>query len=1007
MNSGITVSGQRYKWKLLEKLGEGDAGEVYLVQSFLEGKYAILKRPVTNAYISDIFRQASQINSEGNILRALSSISFPNLGARLHIPALLDQSQQEDGFSDRFFIVIEKAAGYDLGFLRQVTRFGRADGMSAYTPEREDFFLSTLSKMDTIPEPLLVRVLLGTINLLETIHACNIRDDGKEHSGVIWNDIKPEHLYWDAQGARLTFIDWGNSQFLAEDGTTKDRRYSRNDDDYQFVQELGNFVRETAPELYAHLGWQQEIAPSTSYSSCVKTIKERLLRLHEAASAQLEQLRRQEASLYSSTRPQLKTISQAQNLAHQIATHGELPDFSAALNFHTTLALQLASEGNLEGLKEICEQTSRLANSPSPKWHLLAEIVDIAQGHPSSSGNDSQTRFSTALAAGITDDFPTLLWELAQIAWQETPPLEWWDRVSNRIRQIYLQLDEDAITPFIGISRLFYTVQSTILRLADNSTQPDEVLTHQRLLTDFQEEVVKKWGDINPAPPNSGIDYNEVDNLLGDIERIVPGSLEKISRLLDQPKAQVDIVLSAWERKEFEIARRALRSLFLWDPDRRRLFSADSAIVDAPRWLARLHAGAANEEPFYDYITSVELEGRRLRNQVGSAGWLDTILDALKRLRKQTKHADLVMEHPEILSEMPWLSEHRSREILSLPRTRPLTLERDIATPITDAITRGVEEGKLGLDQCLLLTEPLDTWIPEARGSSARVFGGYLRSRSNKLLPGAIKIIRPDRLDYALPLFIEEVQILTLLRDIPGVTPLLECGFLRLNEGLSIPGDESNASVSELQGLVIRYGIGEAQNYLASIDRYLSDGWLPYLALEKRDQNQNLMVYCDAGYTRGWFLPLRESLLLGAQICDILQSAHERNIVYRDHKLVHYYWDPGEHGVAMIDWNIAKRHPQGLSDAERQFDLVQFSARALHHILTGRTAPGALPLGPNRPEDIERSASSYSVLWTYDDERLPNRVKEILETALNQGYSYARDLKTDLVELLDQMPAPV
>ena len=1006
MNSGITVSGQRYKWKLLEKLGEGDAGEVYLVQSFLEGHTAILKRPVSNAYFSDIFRQASQISNEGNILRALNSISLPNLGACLQIPGVLDQSLQEDGFSERFFIVIERASGYDLGFLRQVTRFGRADGMSAYTPEREDFFLSTLSKLDTIPEPLLVRILLGTINLLETIHACNLRDGSREHSGVIWNDIKPEHLYWDAQKARLTFIDWGNSQFLDQDGATKDRRYSRNDDDYQFIQELGNFVGETAPDLYARLGWRQEIAPSTPYSNCVKTIKERLLKLHQEASAQLEQLRRQEASLYSSTRPHLKTISQAQNLAHQIVTHGELPDFAAALNFHTALALQMASEGNLEGLQEICKRTSRLATSPALKWELLADIAEIAQGHRTLSGNDSQTKFSAALAAGITGDFPTLLWELAQIARQETPPPEWWDRVSHRIRLVHLQLDQGSISPYIGISRLFYTLQSAILQLVDNLTNPDEILTHQRLLSDFQEEVVKKWVEPNPAPPNSGIDYSEVDNLLGDVEKIVPGSQAKISRLLDQPKAQVEIILSAWERKEFEIARRALRSLFMWDPDRQRLFSADIAIQEAPRWLGRVHAGAGNGEPFYDFITSVELEGRRLRNQVGSASWLDGILEALKRLRKQTKHADLVMEYPQIISEMPWLSEHRSREILSLPRTRPLTLEREISTPVTNLTTRGIEEGKLGLDQCLRLTEPLDNWIPEARGSSARVFAGYLRSRGNKLLPAAIKIIRPDRLDYALPLFIEEVQILTLLRDIPGVTPLLECGFLRLNEGYSIPGDESNASVSELQGLVIRYGRDEAQNYLASIDRYLSNGWLPYLALEKRDQNQNLMVYCDAGYTRGWFLPLRESLLLGAQICDILQSAHERNIVYRDHKLVHYYWDPGAHGVAMIDWNIAKRHPQALSEAERQFDLVQFSARALHHILTGRTAPGALPLGPNRPEEIERSASSYSVVWTYDDERLPNRVKEILENALNQGYSYARDLKKDLSELLDQMPAP-
>ena len=177
------------------------------------------------------------------------------------------------------------------------------------------------------------------------------------------------------------------------------------------------------------------------------------------------------------------------------------------------------------------------------------------------------------------------------------------------------------------------------------------------------------------------------------------------------------------------------------------------------------------------------------------------------------------------------------------------------------------------------------------------------------------------------------------------------------------------------------------------MDRQLAQGWLPYLALVKRDQEQNLMKYCDAGYTHGWFLPLRESLLLAIQICDILQSAHDRNIVYRDHKILHYYWDPESGGVVMIDWNIAKRQSQGLSDAERQFDLVQFGARALHHILTGRPAPGALPLGPNRPEEIEHASMNYSVNWTYDDERLPNQVKEILEKVLDQGYAQIRNLR--------------
>jgi hypothetical protein len=98
----------------------------------------------------------------------------------------------------------------------------------------------------------------------------------------------------------------------------------------------------------------------------------------------------------------------------------------------------------------------------------------------------------------------------------------------------------------------------------------------------------------------------------------------------------------------------------------------------------------------------------------------------------------------------------------------------------------------------------------------------------------------------------------------------------------------------------------------------------------------------------------------------------------------------------MLDWNVAKRYPEGLSPNETQFDLVQFGARALHYILTGRPAQGALPLGPNRPEEIETAARSYAANWTYDDQRLPKDIKDILEAVLAGEYASARHLREDL-----------
>ncbi len=143
---------------------------------------------------------------------------------------------------------------------------------------------------------------------------------------------------------------------------------------------------------------------------------------------------------------------------------------------------------------------------------------------------------------------------------------------------------------------------------------------------------------------------------------------------------------------------------------------------------------------------------------------------------------------------------------------------------------------------------------------------------------------------------------------------------------------------------------------------------------------------------------------MSIQICEILQEAHNRKIVYRDHKILHYYWREDMHGIYMIDWNVARLHPDGLSDYEKQMDLVQFGARALHHILTGRTAPGALPLGPTRPEEIEQAAKTYQTQWTYDDQRLTEDLRAILERVLAGEYNNAIQLRDDLKKAFLSLP---
>jgi serine/threonine protein kinase len=387
---------------------------------------------------------------------------------------------------------------------------------------------------------------------------------------------------------------------------------------------------------------------------------------------------------------------------------------------------------------------------------------------------------------------------------------------------------------------------------------------------------------------------------------------------------------------------------------------------------------------------------------VGPAGWLDAVLETCRKIRKGIWPADLLTGQPNLLREMPWLAKFaRSEQVPCVP-SEELVEEAPAPLPELKAL-QGVVSGRVSPGADLDLIEPLDAWMPEARGSSARVLLGQLLTPSGDPVDAAIKLMRMDKVNYATPLFIEEVKVLAAMQDVPGVTRLLECGFIQLDEGSQLPLDGDPKAVPPA-GSILRIGLDASQEFIRQLGERIEAGWIPYLALTKEKNEDSLLMLCDAGVTRGQFLPMIHLLQMSIQICDILEVAHARNIVYRDHKILHYYWRAEKNGIYIIDWNVARLHPEGLTDLDIHMDLVQFGARGLHHILTGRAAPGALPLGPTRPEEIEQAAKSYQTQWTYDDQRLSEGLRSILERALAGEYATAPALRDDLKRTMMQLP---
>ncbi len=1012
MVNNEVVTGLQRAWTIKEKLGEGDAGEVYRVESLIEKKPAILKRPVRAAFSSDVVRQAAQIEREARILRALAQHKFPDI--QISTPKFLDQSPPGSEFSDRFFLIMTEAKGINLSGLARAVRFRTVNpdeihllspaGLSSF----ENTYLETLVNSGQIPDLVILRVLDNLLMFLDCLHTISSQGEEPGYAGVVWNDIKPEHIFLQPQSGHITLIDWGNSHFLDASGATTDRRYARPDDFRQFLEEIGALLENTSLPLKSSLKWPSEKLDNQAINETISSLHSRIKAHLKKAVNDLEIAHQTEKKIIETQSFKYEDYLSLKQTQYQLLHLGEIPDFNTTRNFAIRIAEELIKAGEIGKFSTLCEQLSQDNAQDAKKWKLLAHISSLIPEEPA---------LRSSLHYALKEEWPAVLWELRLAARYEPSPA-WWPELSTITRELEFDGDHQPITPRTAIGRLILSLQSTI-QYASQSTPPvssENVISQdqandanhleerrKQLILNLKEEAIRRWSELEPVPPNSDIGYQEVVNYSKEILDLAPAAGKSLLQALEQPLAHYRIVMDAWERQEFETALRGLRRMLLWDPDRKRLITASLAIQSAAGWLARLRKGPHKDEALQDFVTRYELEGRETRNQVGPAGWLDSTLSALRQLRLGGESTETLVEYPLSRPYLSWLLELDSHKpILSIPG-KQIQLQRKVLPERIDPGMRGVHETGLGDGQDIQISKPLDTWAPEASGSSARVFLGMLKGADRRNLPAAVKIMRPNRLDYALPLFREEVQILSLLRDVPGVASLIELGFLSLSDGNQLLSEENEKLADTFRGKAIRYGLDSTHNFLIDLESKAKIGLLPYLAIEAQIQNKNLLTLCDTGYTHGHFLPVLEGLVLTIQICDILEAAHSRNISYRDHKILHYYWDEAANGITMIDWNIAKRHPTGVSSEEARFDLVQFGARAMHHILTGRTAPGALPLGPTRPDEIEAAARSYQAQWTYDDQRLPKSIKDILENVMAGGYEKPGQLKEDLTLTFEQL----
>ena len=808
MSESEIVSGQRSAWYLLKKLGEGDAGEVYLVESLIGAQTAILKRTPKSVFSGDIFRQSAQIRTEAKILKALTDAlaKDPTLG--IAVPTLLDQSKPGSEFNERSFIVIEKATGFDLGFLTRLTQLGLSSQDNLETLEPQELaFLNSISQTGKIPNRILITILHRLTCLLELIHSIYLNDEGSETWGIGWNDVKPDHIFWDPQHSLLTIIDWGNARFLDADRATGDRQFSYTDDYRQLYEEMGRILSVASPDLPARLGWHGQFSTENASPEGIEALKSRLDYALQQETQGMIEARADEAALLKSEVYAENPLEGIEAIHRKILSYGEIPDYAGALGFAASYAARLTMENRLDDLRFLCEWVKRLPGVDADQWRLVDFIAQI----PGRSDGEQRQAFLDAIQAAICKDWESLLWSILA-AIQSYPEPGWWQELTSITRRLALGSEGKSLRPLIAVSRFGFALQALTRHMEDGvleingmpAESPSPLKRAQALARILKEETITNWTQLDPGPPDSSLEYYGIENLLREASDLLPEEQRSTLTLLNHPKTQVKRILDAWGDKDFLEASKGLRHLLLWDPDRRRVLRADQAILAAPEYLKKVHLGPPSIDNFPEWITRLEFQGRELRNQVGPAGWLDAILESCKQIRKGVWPSDLFQANPEIIREMPWLRKFERAEKVPVLEVVDQTPEPGQA-PVVSTVIRGIEEARLAPDGAISMIKPLDAWIPEARGSSARVVAGTLLCPGDVRREAAFKLMRMDKMNYALPLFREEVKVMSLMHDIPGVAHMLECGFVQLDEGAQYPLD-TDADTGTAAGRVLRIG---------------------------------------------------------------------------------------------------------------------------------------------------------------------------------------------------------
>jgi hypothetical protein len=582
-----TVQGISHTWQVSDTpIGSGDAGEVYAVTCIDQPDLAgMMKKPARIATAGTIQRQASQIAREAQALVRLDGLPT----GKAHPPCLLDQAPEFTLGTANYFIISETALGEDLN--------------------------SLLSNIRQTGKPFPRRVIMTVLDALFDMFS-------RAHkAGVLWNDVKLDHIYWHNPTGKIGVIDWGNALFLDSD----DRQTPPRWEDYQqMVDTLGDFLKRNAPELYVDLGWE-EFHDQTLDSSRVSVLARRISYQQQVIALQMMEYQSLIRVILSAD-PLIEGLQKIAEYKQILEKIGAPWNQEGVLEYSQSLVTTALAEGDRQTSVSATALVWQIFDdSLNLPWHLMREYcryTDIL----------THAAFTDLVKQTLNANWSRALWAASTIA-SESPVPDWWDRLIPVMRQTALATATPP--PFRACQNLLNWAQSQ----------------KQKALADKLVVILQAWRTTGTDLEQSPFDYALLD--IARINEDLPNRLRtEIKQSFAPGEEAIRELTMVWKNLDWDALPKSLQRVISWDPDRWGVLTLAKQVESFQVWCQALFAGPNPGVNPHTFFADLVDNRPKLEHLLGMPPWLASMLNMLNAI---SQGALISAYEAEVNRFCPWL----------------------------------------------------------------------------------------------------------------------------------------------------------------------------------------------------------------------------------------------------------------------------------------------------------------------------------------------------------------